>query len=413
MKRKYELFSSQFVSPKVRTLCRSELLAPAGNFAMLSAAVNAGADAVYFGLKEFNMRAGARNFSFRDLKKINEICAKKKVKKYLTLNTIIFENELGKVERIIKKLRGKVDAIICWDLSVVNLCKKYKIPFHISTQASISNSSSAKFYEKLGAERIILARELSLEQIKKISKKVKAEIECFCHGAMCVSVSGRCFTSQFLCGKSANRGECSHPCRREYKIVDLTDSKNELVLENNRVMSAKDLCCLPFIEEMKKAGVKCFKIEGRNRSPEYVSVVTKIYRRALDKEMSKKEIEKSVEELKKVYNRGFSRGFYFGFSTNEFSNSDSGEQKEKKVFVGKVKKFLSRISVALVEVVDNSIKLGDEIYIIGERTGVVRQRIESMEINNKKVFEARRGSEVGIKTEKCREHDEVFLIKNK
>jgi putative protease len=235
-----------------------ELLAPVGNFAMLHAAIDAKADAVFLGLKEFNMRDNANNFSIQDLKKAKKICEENKVKLYLTLNVIIFEEELRKIEQLFKKIKGNVDAIICWDLSVIQLCKKYKIPFHISTQASISNSESANFYKKLGAERIVLARELSLKQILEIKKRSKMEIECFCHGAMCVSISGRCFTSQFLHGLSANRGQCAHPCRREYTIKEV-GSENELKLQNNRVMSAKDLCTLPFIEKMKKAGITSFK----------------------------------------------------------------------------------------------------------------------------------------------------------
>ena len=197
---------------------RSELLAPAGSFPMLVAAVNAGADAVYFGLKEFSMRANAKNFTVNDLNKIKEICKEKKVKKYLTLNTIIYDEEIKKIEYLIKAVKNKIDAVICWDLSVINLCKKYKIPFFISTQASVANIEAAKFYKKLGAKRIVLARELNLKQIKKISKII--DIECFAHGAMCAAISGRCFTSQFLFGKSANRGECIQPCRRSYIVKD-------------------------------------------------------------------------------------------------------------------------------------------------------------------------------------------------
>ena len=195
---------------------------------------------------------------------------------YLTLNVVVYDGELGKVERIVKRAKGFVDAIICWDLAVIELCRKYGIPFHVSTQASVSNVAAAKFYKKLGAERIVLARELSLKQIKKIFKIIP--IECFCHGAMCVAVSGRCFMSQHIHGLSANRGQCAQLCRRSWNITD--DSGNELKLENSRVMSAKDLCTLPFIEEMKRAGITSFKIEGRNRSPEYVGVVVSEYRKA-------------------------------------------------------------------------------------------------------------------------------------
>lgn len=391
-----------------------ELLSPAGNFAMLAAAINSGANAVYFGLQDFSMRATAKNFTIKDLPEMRKMCNKNKVRMYLTLNTIIYEDELSKIEKVVKSVAGKVDAVICWDMAVIALCKKYKIPFNISTQASISNVEAAKFYEKLGAKKLVLARELSLKQIKKISKKVKIPIECFCHGAMCVSESGRCFTSQFLSCKSANRGECTHPCRRAYKIIDLTDEKNELVIENNRVMSAKDLCTLPFIEKMKEAGITSFKIEGRNRSPEYVAAVTSVYRKALDKKLSKGEIGESLEELKRVYNRGFSSGFYLKMPTaDDFSNSDSGEQTEKKIFIGTVEKYYDKIGVALVKINFGPLKMNDEIYIIGNKTGAVRSKIESMEIQSNKVDSVEKGQEVGIKLPVCCKGDEIYLIKNK
>jgi len=302
-----------------------ELLAPVGSFQSLNAAISAGADAVYLGLKDFNMRVAAKGFTIRDLKKIRQICDEHNVKIYLTINIIIYDEELKKLEKLMSSLKGLVDAIICWDLAVISLCKKYKIPFHISTQASIANSEAAEFYKNIGAERIVLARELNLKQIKKISKVMP--IECFCHGAMCVSISGRCFTSQFLGEGSANRGACSQPCRRQYTITE--SDGTELKVENNMVMSAKDLCTFPFIEKLKAAGIYSFKIEGRNRNPEYVYAVVKEYRRALDNKLSKKEIEEGLENLKKVYNRGQSSGFYLGVPTDDdFSDSSRGEQTE-------------------------------------------------------------------------------------
>jgi U32 family peptidase len=385
-----------------------ELLAPAGDFPSMIAAVEAGADAVYFGLGEFNMRDSARNFKISDLDRIGKICGK--VKKYLTLNTVIYDSELPRMEKLMGKIKGKVDAVICWDLSVVNLCRKFNIPFHISTQASISNSGSARFYKRLGAKRVIVARELNLAQIKKISKIIP--VESFIHGAMCVSVSGRCFTSQFLQGRSANRGQCAHPCRRAYTIKDADGY--ELKLENNRVMSAKDLCTLPFIEKLKKAGITAFKIEGRNRNPEYVSTVVRIYRKALDRKLEKKEVEESIEELKKVYNRGFSSGFYLKSPTNDdFSNSENGESTEFKEKIGVVEKYWSKIGVAAVKIVAGKLKIGDEIYIIGNTTGIVRLKVGSMEINHQKVSEVKKGQKVGIKVSRCRVGDEVYLIKSR
>lgn len=386
-----------------------ELLAPAGNFAMLVSAVNAGADAVYFGLQKYGMRANAKNFTINDLKKMRAICnsSSRKTKRYLTLNTIIYDEELENIEKTIKAVKGKVDAIICWDLSIVELCKKYKVPFFISTQASVANSSTAKFYKKLGAKRIILARELNLKQIKKISKILP--VECFCHGAMCVAVSGRCFTSQFLFNKSANRGECIHPCRRSYIVKDKQEGY-ELEIDNDKILSAKDLCTLPFIEQMKKAGITSFKIEGRNRDARYVDAVVRIYRKALDKKLTKKEIEESLEELKKVYNKGFSSGFYLGLPTPEdFARVEHSNATHKKVFIGKVTHYFPQAEVAAIKLVDK-INIGEEICVVGNTTGTVTSKINSIEIKNKKVSSAKKGDEIGIKISLVRKGDEVYKI---
>jgi len=398
-----------------------ELLAPVGDFPQLHAAINSGADAIYLGLKNLNMRSGgAKNFTISDLIKIRKICDDAKIKIYLTLNTIIYENELKELEKIIKTISKNklINAVICWDLSVINLCKKYKIPFHISTQASISNSEALKFYAKLGAERVVLARELNLKQIKQISKtaeKLKVEIECFCHGAMCVSVSGRCFTSQFLHCLSANRGQCAHPCRRAYTITD--EEGNQLKLENNKVMSAKDLCTLPFIDKMKKAGIFVFKIEGRNRSPEYVSVVVKEYKKALNKKLTKQEVQNSLENLEKVYNRGFSSGFYLKMPTaDDFSASETGEQKEIKEYVGRIEKIYPKINVALIKMHHGKLSINDEVYIIGKETGINRIKIESMEIENQQVSQVKKTQEFGLKISqkvKIKKGDEVYLIREK
>ncbi|MFH1801448.1 MAG: peptidase U32 family protein [archaeon] len=387
-----------------------ELLAPAGNFPMLITAVNAGADAVYFGLEEFSMRASAKNFTLKDLDEITKICGPKKVKKYLTLNTIIYDDEIQKIEEVIKKMKGKIDAVICWDFAVISLCKKYKIPFFISTQSSVANSESAKFYKKLGAKRIILARELNLKQIKKISKII--DIECFAHGAMCVAVSGRCFTSQFLFGKSANRGQCIHPCRRSYIVKDKQEGY-KLEIENDKIFSAKDLCTLLFIEELKKAGIKSFKIEGRGRDARYVDKVVRIYRKALDKKLTKKEIEEGIEELKKVYNKGFSSGFYLGLPTaDDFSAIEHSSATEKKHFIGKVTHYYPNIKVATIKL-SSDVSVGEEIVVISRKFGLKNSVIQRMEINKKSVQTAKKGDEVGIELPVVRKNDEVYKIKIK
>jgi len=387
-------------------MAKYELLAPAGDFSMLAAAVNAGADAVYFGLKEFSMRAKAGNFTIKDLDEIEKICKPKKVRRYLTLNTIIYNSELKIIEKIIQKVKGKIDAIICWDFAIINFCRKYQIPFFISTQASVSNIESAKFYKQIGAKRIILARELNLKQIKEISKIIN--IETFCHGAMCVAVSGRCFTSQFLFNKSANRGECLHPCRRSYTVKD--DEGNELKVENSKIFSAKDLCTLPFIEKMKRAGIKSFKIEGRNRDARYVDAVVRIYRKALDKKLSKKEIADGIKELEKIYNKGYSSGFYLKMPTAEdFAKTENNASAEKKHFVGKITHYFDNVGVAAIRLV-SELKVGDEIAIIGKTTGIVKSKINSIEKNKKQIQKAKKGNEIGIKISKVRNNDEVYVI---
>tara|TARA_Y100000034_G_scaffold8818_1_gene9503 strand:+ start:2055 stop:3230 length:1176 start_codon:yes stop_codon:yes gene_type:complete len=383
-----------------------ELLAPAGNFPMLTTAIKAGADAVYFGLQEFSMRESAKNFKISDLKNIKKICGKR-VKMYLTLNTIIYDNEIKKIEKIIKEVKNKIDAIICWDFSIIQLCKKYKIPFHISTQASVSNINTAKFYKKLGAKRIILARELNLKQIKEISKVI--DIECFIHGAMCSSISGRCFTSQFLFNSSANRGKCLHPCRRSYFVRD--DEGNELKVENNKIFSAKDLCTLPFIDKLKKVGITSFKIEGRNRDSRYVDIVVRVYKKAINKKLTKKEIDNGINELKKIYNKGFSSGFYLGVPTSDdFANIEHSASTEKKHFVGKITHYYPKIKVATIKLVSN-LKVGDEIIIIGKTTGLEKSFVKHIEINKKSVKIGKKNEEVGIKLPLVRKNDEVYVIK--
>lgn len=396
-----------------------ELLAPAGDFTNLKVAIDAGADAVYFGLKEFSLRAGRKNFELNDLEKIKKICEEKGVKRYLTLNSIIYEEELTKLEKIIKKISEKnlIDAVICWDLSVVRLCKKYNLPFHISTQASVSNSESVKFYQNLGATKIVLARELNLKQIRKIIGETGIDAEVFVHGAMCVAISGRCLTSQFLFGKSANRGRCLHPCRRSYIVKDKQEGY-ELEVQNDKIFSAKDLCALPFMDKLISNGIKSFKIEGRNRDPRYVGKVVEVYKKAINLiesgEKFDNQIKKNlINELEKVYNKGFSSGFYFGVPTSDdFSNTEHSQSKEKKNYVGKIKHYYPNKQVAEV-LLSSNLKIGNKISIIGEDTGIVEFEIKSMEIDNKKIKKASSKQLVGIELPSAvRKGDEVYIIES-
>ncbi len=390
-------------------------MAPAGSFSTLRAALNAGADAVYFGVSNFSMRTGKKNFKISDLPKIKEICStySQKPKTYITLNTIVYDKDYRKLEKIILKINGLVDAVICSDFSVIKLCKKNNIPFIISTQCSVSNTSAAKFYQKLGAKRVVLARELTIDQIKKIGKIEGLEIEVFAHGAMCVAVSGRCFMSQFLYNKSANRGECIHPCRRGYIVTD-KETKKELKLYNNTVMSAKDLCTLPFIEELLEANIDAIKIEGRSRDERYIDTVVRAYRIALDKKLTTEELLGLMEELQRVFNRGFSSGFYLGKpQPQDFAVVENSAASSFRDYIGFVTHFYPKINVALVSL-KKDLKLLDEVIFVSPKYGLNNLIVEEMEVENKRIKKAKKGDEVAIKTNfMVKKNDEVFIINKK
>ena len=400
---------------------KPQLLAPAGSWESLQAAIQSGADAVYFGIKALNMRANAKNFEETELIKVVAECHKNNIKAYLTLNTIVYENELVKLKRVLEKAKlAEIDAVICWDHSVIKMCKELSLPIHLSTQASVSNSESVQFYKDIGVSRVILARECSLAQIKEINNKIKTdnqnmEIEVFIHGAMCVAVSGRCLTSQFLFNKSANRGDCLQPCRRKYIIKDV-ETGDELKLTNNYVMSPKDLCALPIIDKLINSGIDCFKIEGRNRAPEYVKVVVSVYRQAIDAyadgKFTKQMQNKLLKQLETVYNRKFHTGFYLGTPTNDdFTDLYGTASKVQKTYIGFVKNYYKNVKVAEVKIETGEVKIGDKIMVTGKSTGVLEFDNISMEINGKKVEIGKKGERVGVKvSELVRVNDKVFVM---
>jgi putative protease len=416
LKRKNQNKTSNYLPPAAHHL--PELMAPAGDWTMLRAAVRAGADAVYFGVDKLNMRAKARNFSIEELPEITKFCGSKKIKTYLALNAIVFEDEIDKAEQIIVAAKkAKMDRIICWDLAVAELCRKHDFPFCISTQGSVSNSLAASVYKKLGAKRIVLARECSLEEIKKIKDNTDLEIEVFIHGAMCIAISGRCFMSHHLFDKSANRGECIQPCRREYKVYDNSADKSLLVGEDY-VLSPEDLCSIEFIDQLIEAGIDSFKIEGRKRSPEYVSKVVSVYRKAIDLYFEKnltKEIKKDLlNELKKVYNRGFSSGFYFGQpSSDDYAYSEGSKATTRKVYVGKVINYFKNPNVVHTLIESGIVNEGADLLIVGETTGIVELKLESMMRNDKPSKVATKGDEITFKSEKLiRPRDKIYLLEN-
>ena len=401
-----------------RKIKKPELLAPAGNWSMLNTAINNGADAVYFGVKNFNMRAAANNFDISELEKIAASCREKKIKTHLTLNSIVFEDELNELDLILHSAKqANIDLIICWDMSVIQKCREYKIPFCISTQASASNSSAVKFYEQLGAKRIVLARECTLDKIKDIRSKTEIEIETFIHGAMCIAVSGRCFMSHEIFGKSANRGECLQPCRREYEIKDI-DEKFNLTLGEDYVLSPSDLCALDFIDKLIEAGIDSFKIEGRKRAPEYVAKTVNAYRRAIDlyfeNKLTRQIKNELIAELKKVYNRGFSPGFYFGEPGSEsYAKIYGSIATTKKVYVGKVLNYYKKNKIAFIRAEAESLKSNDSIYIIGSTTGVIELTVGKMMKDELELDYIERGNDITLRCENLvRPNDKVYKIVN-
>ncbi len=398
------------------TTNRPELMAPAGDWTMLRAAVNNGADAIYFGLDKLNMRAKAKNFTVDDLQELTSYCKENNVKTYLTLNTIVFEEELNELEEIIIAAKEKgVDRVICSDLAAADLCFKHQMQFCISTQSSISNSLAADVYKRMGAVRIVLARECSLEEIKKIRAKTDLEIETFIHGAMCIAVSGRCFMSHHLFGKSANRGECVQPCRREYEVYD-SAAKKSLVIGEDYVMSPQDLCTIEFIDQLIEAGIDSFKIEGRKRAPEYVAKAVSSYRQAIDLyfegKLTTEKKKELLTELEKVYNRGFSSGFYFDIpSSEEYAGVDGSKATTRKSYVGKVITYFKEIEVAHILIESGQIKTDDQLLIMGETTGVLEIKPEKMKVNDIENQTAKRGDEVTFRIPALvRRNDRVYLI---
>lgn len=398
-----------------------ELLAPAGNFESLMGAINAGADAIYLGIGEMNMRAAATsNFQLRDLKNIADLCHKNKIKIYITLNTVIYDGEIQEIKKIIDEIKKqKIDGVIASDMAVIKYANKLNIPVHISTQMSVSNIESVKFFSQF-ADRIVLARELDLEQIKNITNEIRnqnicgpggtlVEIEVFAHGAMCVGISGRCGMSLYHYDLSANRGKCVQMCRRRYKVTDM-DTGAELELDDNLVMSRSDLCTIGMLDKLVESGIKVLKIEGRGRGPEYVDMVVKTYKKALvaieNNEYNQEFIDKCLEELKTVFNRGFSSGYYLGRKQEEWATGENNLATEKKQLIGQVAHFYPKPRV--VEMLKNSdinIKNGDKFMITGSTTGIIRGEFqEALVDKNVVTFQV---------TEKARVGDRVFVIETK
>jgi putative protease len=367
-------------------------MTPLKNLKSLSA-VKDKADAVYFGVEAFNMRMFSDNIKLDDLSSTVKKCHDNNILAYLTTNVIVYENEFDLLNKVLEKaVESEIDAVIIHDIGVIEAVKDRGLSFHISTQANISNTRTANFYEKLGAERLILARELSLEQIKEIRSKVqKAEIETFVHGAQCTSVSGRCYFSAEVCGSqeySANRGRCVQPCRKMWRVYD--DQSNEFLYDGVFFVNSKDLCMIEHIPKLIEAEIDAFKIEGRMRDPIYIEETTACYKEAIDayydNSFTPKKVQGWLNRLEKVYNRGFSTGFYFGLPKgSEIQQELDGNISEyKKVEIGKVLSYFPDKKAAKILLSRGKLQLDDEIYIIGTHTDTyLRQKIKSIQIKQK------------------------------
>ena len=401
-------------------------MAPVGSYESLRAAIAAGANSVYFGIGQLNMRsASAANFTADDMAEINRIAHENGVKTYLTVNTIIYDTELALMHSVVDRAKEEgVDAIIASDLSVILYAYQVGVEVHISTQCNISNSEAVKFYSQW-ADVVVLARELSLEQIAMVHKAIieqdirgpKGElvkIEMFSHGALCMSISGKCYLSEHETACSANRGACRQICRRKYTITD-KDSGQQLDIDGRYILSPKDLCTVDFLDKFIAAGVSVLKIEGRARGAEYVKRVVESYDLALraieQGEYSREYAEELKVTLSKVFNRGFWGGYYAGATVVEHSQNYGSSATRRKVYVGKVTNYFKRLGVAEVLIEASPLAVGDEILWMGETTGVVEQIVGEIRLDEKSVESVKQGDICSIKVEggEIRRGDKLYM----
>lgn len=374
-----------------------EIMAPAGSWEALQAAIQGGANSIYFGIEQLNMRARAsNNFTLEDLKEIAETCQKNDIKSYITLNTIIYDHDLSLMKRIVDTAQQSgITAIIASDQAVIGYAASKKMEVHISTQSNVTNIETVRFFAHF-ADVIVLSRELSLMQVKEITKTIKKEticgpsgklvqIEIFAHGALCVAVSGKCYMSLQTTNSSANRGACTQNCRRTYTVTD-TESGHQFEIDNEYIMSPKDLCTIGFIDQVIDAGVTVLKLEGRGRAPEYVKTVTQCYREAADTYLNgtynQEKVDAWMNRLESVYNRGFWDGYYLGQKLGEWAGVHGSKASKKKVFLGKGVKYFPKIKVAEFQMEALQLKKDDNILITGKTTGVIETTIGEMRVDN-------------------------------
>tara|TARA_R110002167_G_scaffold90189_1_gene243207 strand:- start:14184 stop:15443 length:1260 start_codon:yes stop_codon:yes gene_type:complete len=407
-----------------------ELMAPAGNFESLQAALDNGADSIYFGVEQLNMRARASiNFTLEDLPEISNRCKSKKVRTYLTLNTIIYDHDLSIVKTLLNKAKAaEISAVIAMDQAVIMAASEIGMEVHISTQINITNIETVKFYAVF-ADTMVLSRELSLRQVKKITEQIEKEqikgpsgklikIEIFGHGALCMAVSGKCYMSLHSYNSSANRGACKQNCRKKYTVIE-QETGFEMEIDNEYIMSPKDLCTIDILDQVADSGIKVLKIEGRGRAPEYVAHVISCYREAIDSLQSgtyqKEKVITWMQNLEKVYNRGFWNGYYLGQKLGEWSDGSGSHATQKKVYIGKGTHFFPKPQIGEFKIEAYDISIGDTILITGPTTGAKEIEVNDMMVNDEKLTKGTKGDLVTIPLGfRIRPSDKLYkIVENK
>jgi len=405
-----------------------EIMAPAGSWQSLQAAIQGRANSVYFGIEQLNMRAKSSiNFTLKDLVEIAELCNKKNIKTYITLNTIIYDHDLILMKKIVDTAKqAGITAIIASDQAVISYAASINMEVHISTQANITNIETIQFFSQF-AEVVILSRELSLLQIKKITKEIEkrqvkgpsgnlVQIEIFAHGALCMAVSGKCYMSLHTTNSSANRGACIQNCRKTYTVTDKEDG-HQFDIDNEYIMSPKDLCTIEFLDQVLDSGINILKIEGRGRSPEYVKTTTQSYREAADAYLegtyNEEKVKEWIKKLETVYNRGFWNGYYLGQKLGEWTGIHGSKASKKKIYIGKAKNYFTKIQVAEFDLETQYLKEGESILITGKTTGIIETVAGEIRLNDKQVKSVKKGDNFSMKLVRTvRPSDKLYKIVN-
>ncbi len=404
-----------------------EIMAPVGSYESLMTAINAGANSVYFGVEQLNMRSkSSNNFTLDDLRNIASICYENGVKSYLTLNTVMYDHDLSMMRKVIDAAKtSEVSAIIASDMAAISYARANDVEVHISTQLNVSNYEALKFYAQF-ADVVVLARELNMTQVKNIHKQIIAEdlrgpygepvkIEMFVHGALCMAISGKCYMSLHENNASANRGACQQTCRKAYVVTE-KETGNQLEIDHEYIMSPKDLCTIGFLDKVIGAGVRVLKIEGRARSAEYVKRVVETYNEAvnaiLDGTYSKDKIDQWESRLSEVFNRGFWDGYYLGRKMGEWSKVYGSKATKRKVYVGKVTNYFGKLNVAEVQIEAAELHKGDSIVVMGPTTGVVEDVVKEIRVDLEETEKANKGVLCSLPIDKVRRGDKLYKMVN-